>query len=158
MLFDDTVGNNIRYGFPGATHEQVVEAATKAHAHQFITKELVDGYDTRVGQGGKLLSGGQRQRIALARAILRDPALLLLDEATSQIDVASEHLIRKALAEFTRERTTIMITHRMETLSLADEVMVMEGGRVVDAGTHAELMSRCSLYQHLHRVQFKIPA
>jgi ATP-binding cassette subfamily B protein/subfamily B ATP-binding cassette protein MsbA len=158
MLFDETVADNIRYGCPGATDEQVKAAATKAHAHQFITRELSDGYETRVGQGGKRLSGGQRQRIALARAILRDPAILLLDEATSQVDVASEHLIRQTLSEFSRDRTTIMITHRLETLSLADEILVMDSGQVVDTGTHEELLSRCSLYQHLHQVQFKVPA
>ena len=158
MLFDDTVANNIRYGAPAASPQQLVAAAKQAHAHSFIVDKLAAGYETRVGQNGRLLSGGQRQRIALARAILRDPKLLLLDEATSQIDVASEQLIRQALAEFTRGRTTIMITHRLETLSLADVVLVMDAGQIVDSGTHEQLLQRCSLYQHLHQVHFKMPA
>jgi ATP-binding cassette subfamily B protein/subfamily B ATP-binding cassette protein MsbA len=158
MLFDDTIANNIRYGSADATDAQLVAAAKQAHAHQFITEKLSSGYQTPVGQGGKLLSGGQRQRISLARAILRDPQLLLLDEATSQIDVASEQLIRQTLAKFTRQRTTIMITHRMETLSLADRIMVLDGGRIVDVGAHRELMDRCALYRHLHQSQFKVPA
>lgn len=155
QLFDDTVLNNIRYGSPDATDEEVIEAARKAHAHGFIVERLEHGYQTVVGQQGAKLSGGQRQRIALARAILRDPALLILDEATSQVDLESEHLIHKALESFIVGRTAIMITHRLSTLDLADRVVVMNEGRIVDCGTHAELMGRCELYQRLHEIQFR---
>ncbi|MEO8494837.1 MAG: ABC transporter ATP-binding protein, partial [Planctomycetota bacterium] len=145
-LFDDSVLNNIRYGSPSATDEQAIEAAKKAHAHRFIMDKLDDGYNTNVGQGGRRLSGGQRQRIALARAILRDPEVLILDEATSQIDIESERLIHEALEEFVRDRTAIMVTHRLSTLTLADRIVVMDAGKIIDVGTHADLLKRCSLY------------
>src|SRR5207249_8111359 len=112
--------NNIRYGSPHATREQVLAAAERAHAHRFIEEKLERGYQTIVGQGGGRLSGGQRQRIALARAILRDPAILILDEATSQIDLESEQLIQKVLEQFIRHRTTVIVSHRLATLALAD--------------------------------------
>ena len=104
--------------------------------------------------GGRL-SGGQRQRIALARAILRDPAILILDEATSQIDLESEQAIQQALESFIRNRTTLIITHRLAVLSLADRIVVMEAGRIVDAGTHEEMLARCGLYRRLHQIQFE---
>ena len=155
LLFDDTVVNNIRYGCPQATDEQVIEAAKRAHAHKFIEQKLERGYQTVVGQGGGRLSGGQRQRIALARAILRDPAILILDEATSQIDLESEQLIHKVLEQFTRNRTTVLITHRLATLALANRIVVMEAGRIADLGTHEQLLGRCEVYRHLHHLQFK---
>jgi ATP-binding cassette, subfamily B, bacterial MsbA len=155
VLFDDTVFNNIRYGCPHASREAVVEAARQAHAHKFIEQKLEQGYQTVVGPGGGRLSGGQRQRIALARAILRDPAILILDEATSQIDLESEQLIHKVLEQFTRNRTTIIVTHRLATLALADRVAVLEGGRIADLGTHDQLMTRSDLYRRLHQIQFR---
>jgi ATP-binding cassette subfamily B protein/subfamily B ATP-binding cassette protein MsbA len=153
ILFNESIKENIRYGAPSATSAEVMEAAKKAHAHEFIMKVLEDGYDTVVGQGGNRLSGGQRQRIALARAILRDPALFILDEATSQIDAESERLIHRALAEFVRGRTTVMISHRFSTLELADRIVVMEAGRIVDCGTHNDLHGRCETYRKLHSTQ-----
>ena len=155
LLFDDTVFNNIRYGTPNATRQQVVEAAKKAYAHQFIEELLENGYDTNVGQLGGRLSGGQRQRIALARAILRDPPILILDEATSQIDIESEHLIHKVLEQFARGRTAIIITHRLSTLDLADRILVMDQGRILDLGTHKELIGRSALYQRLYQISLR---
>jgi len=155
LLFDDTVLSNIRYGSTGASREEAIAAAKKAHAHRFIEEKLDDGYETVVGPGGNRLSGGQRQRIALARAILRDPEILVLDEATSQIDIESEQLIHKALENFARDRTAIIITHRLSTLQLANRILVMEAGRIVDLGTHDELSQRCDLYRRLHQIQFR---
>jgi ATP-binding cassette subfamily B protein/subfamily B ATP-binding cassette protein MsbA len=155
LLFDDTVLANIRYGCPQATRERVVEAAKQAHAHKFIEQKLEAGYQTMVGQGGGRLSGGQRQRIALARAILRDPAVLILDEATSQIDLESEQLIHKVLEQFIRHRTTVIVTHRLATLALADRIVVMNSGRIADLGTHDQLMGRCDIYRRLNQIQFK---
>ncbi len=148
LLFNDSIYNNIRYGDPSASREQVLLAARKAHANRFID-QLEEGYETVVGQHGNRLSGGQRQRIALARAILRDPAILILDEATSQVDLESEQLIHEALAEFMQDRTALVITHRLATLTLADRIVVMEAGRISDFGTHEELLRRCELYQRL---------
>jgi ATP-binding cassette subfamily B protein/subfamily B ATP-binding cassette protein MsbA len=158
LLFDDTVLNNIRYGSPQATRQQVIEAAKQAHAHRSIEQKLEDGYDTVVGQGGGRLSGGQRQRIALARAILRDPAILILDEATSQIDLESEQLIHKVLEQFIRHRTAVIITHRLATLALADRVIVMNAGQIIDLGTHEQLIARCDVYRRLHQIQFQATA
>ncbi|MEX2118631.1 MAG: ABC transporter ATP-binding protein [Pirellulales bacterium] len=155
LLFDDTVYNNIRYGSPHASSDQVVRAAQQAHAHRFILERLEHGYDTVVGARGSLLSGGQRQRIALARAILRDPALLILDEATSQVDLESEQVIQQVLEQFIRHRTTVLITHRMATLALADRIVVMQLGRILDVGAHEELIRRCELYARLYDIQFK---
>jgi ATP-binding cassette subfamily B protein/subfamily B ATP-binding cassette protein MsbA len=149
LLFNDTVANNIAYGTAGVSQEAIEAAARKAHAHAFITEKLSGGYRTLVGPGGSRLSGGQRQRISLARAILRDPEILLLDEATSQIDVESEQLIHQVLEVFSRDRTTLMITHRLSMLSIADRVAVMDQGRILDVGTHAELLGRCDLYRRL---------
>jgi len=155
LLFDDTVTNNIRYGSPQAGDQQVIEAAKRACAHGFIEKELPDGYQTVVGPLGGQLSGGQRQRIALARAILRDPAILILDEATSQIDLESESLIQKALEQFTGGRTVIIITHRLSALALADRIVVMQDGGILDVGTHQELVARCPFYRRLYQIQFE---
>jgi ATP-binding cassette subfamily B protein/subfamily B ATP-binding cassette protein MsbA len=154
MLFDDTIHNNISYSNRRARPEEVEIAAQKAFAHDFICK-LSNGYHTRVGEAGAKLSGGQRQRIALARAILRDPSILILDEFTSQYDAESEVLIHRALREFIRGRTTIVITHRLNTLEIADRIVVLDAGRVSAVGTHAELLKDCIPYQRLHEAQFK---
>ncbi len=155
MLFDETIYNNIRYGALDATREQVVEAAKRAHAHRFIEHDLPNGYETTAGALGNCLSGGQRQRIALARAILRDPPILILDEATSQVDLESEQVIQQVLEEFTRGRTTILITHRLAVLSLADRIVVMQAGRIIDMGRHDELLGRCPFYRRLYQIHFE---
>jgi len=155
LMLNDTVENNIRYGRPDATFAEIEEAARKAHAHNFITDKLPEGYQTHVGPGGSRLSGGQRQRISLARAILRDPEILLLDEATSQIDIESEQLIFDVLKDFSRDRTTFMITHRVSMISLADRVIVMDHGQIADIGAHQELVTRCDLYRRLCHFEYR---
>jgi len=158
LLFDDTVINNIRYGSPEATEQQVIEAAKQAHADQFVTTTLSEGYQTVCGPSGNRLSGGQRQRLALARAILRNPEILILDEATSQIDVESERLIHEVLEQFVRGRTTFMITHRPNTLVLADRIVVMNAGRIVDVGSLEELTQRCELFCRLAHLDMRVSA
>jgi ATP-binding cassette subfamily B protein/subfamily B ATP-binding cassette protein MsbA len=153
VLFDDTIYNNIAYGARRASRESIEEAARQAFAHDFIV-QLAHGYDTPVGEAGTKLSGGQRQRLALARAILRDPSILILDEFTSQYDAESEALIHRALREFMRGRTTLVITHRLNTLEIANRIIVVDGGRIIAVGTHSELLADCSLYQRLHDAQF----
>lgn len=148
QLFDGTVHENIAWGKRGATREDVIAAAKKAHAHEFIER-LPLGYDTPIGHDGHQKSGGERQKIALARAILRDPRILILDEFTSQIDPTSEADIHDALREFVRGRTVFLITHKLHTLEIADRIVVMEAGKIVDTGIHAELVRRCPLYQRL---------
>ena len=148
LLFDDTIASNIRGGSSHLTDADIIEAARTARVDQFV-RRLEDGYNTRVGVLGRKLSGGQRQRIALARAIARRPDILILDEATSQIDLESEQLIHETLDEFARDRTVLMITHRLSSLSIADRIIVMNQGQVCDRGTHTELIDRCEVYQRL---------
>ena len=143
---------NIRFGNPGASDAEVEQAAIAAAAHDFIV-HLPDGYDTFLGEKGMRLSGGQRQRIAIARAILKDPPILLLDEATSSLDSESERLVQAALEGLMEDRTTIIIAHRLSTVKKADRILVMDQGRIVDDGTHQELMRRCDLYHEMYSAQ-----
>lgn len=154
ILFEDTVANNIAYGNRGASRDQVVAASKRSFAHQFISN-LPEGYDTLIGERGLGLSGGQRQRIALARAMLRDPAILILDEATSAVDIQDEALIRKAIEEFARGRTTFLITHSLGALQFADRIVLMNGGKVEAVGTENELRRGSQLYRRLHDIHFQ---
>ena len=153
VLFNDTVRYNISYGRPNATDEQIHEAARTAFAHDFIL-ELPKGYDTIIGERGIFLSGGQRQRLAIARAVLIDAPVLILDEATSALDAESEQLVQRAIANLIRNRTTIVIAHRLSTVRRADVIVVMEAGRIIEQGTHAELLARGGQYQRLYEMQF----
>ena len=153
VLFHDSVRANVAYGTPGATAEEVEAAARAAHAHDFITM-LPDGYDTVVGERGTSLSGGQRQRIAIARAILRDPPILVFDEATSALDAESERLVQEAVAKLLEGRTVFVIAHRLSTIQRADTIIVLDEGRIVQRGSHADLLAEPGLYRHLHDLQF----
>ncbi|MFO8099924.1 MAG: ABC transporter ATP-binding protein [Salinibacter sp.] len=157
QLFNTTIGDNIRYGRLDASDGAVREAARAANAHDFIV-DLPDGYDAEVGERGVKLSGGQRQRVAIARALLRDARLLLLDEATSSLDSASEALVQEALERLMEGRTTFIIAHRLSTVQTADRLFVLDDGRIVQRGTHAELMQDGGLYRRLASYQFRDPS
>jgi ATP-binding cassette, subfamily B, bacterial MsbA len=153
FLFDDTVANNIRYGRPDASDKEVRDAARNALAAEFI-EALPLGYETRVGERGTMLSGGQRQRLSIARALLKNAPILILDEATSQLDTESELLVQQALANLMTNRTVIVIAHRLSTIRRADRIVVLDGGKVVETGTHEELMARSGIYDRLYRLQY----
>ena len=152
FLFSGTVAENISYGKPGASFEEIMEAAVAANAHNFIVAKS-DGYDTQVGERGSELSGGEKQRIAIARAILHDPKILILDEATSSVDVETEKQIQEAIARLTQGRTTFAIAHRLSTLRNADRLVILEGGRIVEIGTHNDLMAKKGIFYELVRLQ-----
>jgi ABC-type multidrug transport system fused ATPase/permease subunit len=152
LLFSGSAADNILYGRPGASRAEVIAAARAAHADEFIS-ELPQGYDTLIGERGAKLSGGQKQRMALARVFLADPRVLILDEATSALDSESEQLIQRSLSELMKSRTSIVIAHRLSTILAADRIVVLEGGRVVDIGSHVELIARAGLYSRLYRAQ-----
>jgi ATP-binding cassette subfamily B protein len=141
ILFHRSLAENIAYGKPGASREEIVEAAKRANAHDFISV-LPQGYDTLVGERGIKLSGGERQRVALARAVLSDARVLILDEATSSLDSVSEHLLQEAVEEVTRGRTTIIIAHRLSTVQRVDRILLFDQGRIVEDGDHRALLSR----------------
>jgi ATP-binding cassette subfamily B protein len=149
FLFSDTVRENIAFGVTGATDEQVEQAARLAQAHEFIAK-LPDGYDTVIGERGITLSGGQRQRIAIARALIVDPRILILDDATASVDATTEAHIRLGLREVMKGRTTIIIAHRLSTIALADELVVLENGRIATRGTHDELIGTSEVYREIY--------
>ena len=153
VLFNDTVLHNIAYGRPEATQAEIEEAARIAFAHDFIM-ELPRGYETIVGERGVFLSGGQRQRLAIARSLLVDAPLLILDEATSALDAESERFVQRAIANLVRNRTTIVIAHRLSTIRRADTIVVMEGGRIIEMGTHTTLLARGGQYKKLYELQF----
>jgi subfamily B ATP-binding cassette protein MsbA len=157
FLFNDTVRENIRYGRLDATDEEVREAAIAAHADEFITGDLPEGYDTEIGERGVKLSGGQKQRLAIARALLADPRILILDEATSSVDTEAERIIQAAINRLVRGRTTFVIAHRLSTIVNANQILVLEDGSIVERGTHAELMSLNGLYKEMYDRQFDIP-
>jgi len=148
-IFDDTVWANIGYGKEGAYQDEIIKAAIAAEADEFIRK-LPHGYDTRLGEDGVSLSGGQRQRISIARAILRDAPILLLDEATSALDNEAERAIQETLSEIQKGRTTIVIAHRLSTIQNADQIFVMDKGRVVEQGTHEDLLDKQGVYKTIH--------
>jgi ATP-binding cassette, subfamily B, bacterial MsbA len=154
ILFNDTVRANIAYGMPGVPEDRVVAAAQAANAHDFISR-LAHGYDTMIGERGVALSGGERQRLSIARAILRDPQILIFDEATSSLDTESEQLIQEAIDRLMHRRTAFVIAHRLSTIQHADTILVIDDGRIVERGTHHELLAAAGTYAKLHAYQFR---
>ena len=154
ILFNDTIRRNIELGRPGATNEEIIAAARHAYAYDFIT-EKPEGFDAVIGEKGVTLSGGQRQRLAIARAVLRNAPILVLDEATSALDTESERAVQAALDELMKGRTTLCIAHRLSTILHADLIVVLDQGRIVETGKHAELVQRGGIYQKLYELQFQ---
>ncbi len=157
ILFQDTIANNIRMGRLSATDEEVISAARAANAHDFITA-MENGYETRIGERGLRLSGGERQRLTIARAILKNPPLLILDEATSALDTESERLVQDAISHLIEDRTAIVIAHRLSTIRQADQILAMSEGKIIEQGTHEELLAHGGLYHKLHQMQFAAEA
>jgi subfamily B ATP-binding cassette protein MsbA len=153
VIFHATIAENIAYGLRRPRQQDVLAAAKKAFVDEFVN-EMPNGFDTIVGEYGATLSGGQKQRISIARAILRNPRILIFDEAMSQVDANSERRITEAMEQFVQGRTTLMIAHRFATVLSADMILVVDEGRILDSGTHEELLNRCQLYRHLYQTQF----
>ena len=154
FLFHDTISANLRYAQPDATTEELESAARTANIHDFVTS-LPDGYDTVVGERGYRLSGGEKQRIALARGILEDPRILILDEATAHLDSESEALIQESMEKVMRDRTSLVIAHRLSTIQAADRILVLDQGRLVEQGTHHDLMEADGFYARMYRTGFR---
>jgi subfamily B ATP-binding cassette protein MsbA len=152
ILFNDTVANNIAFGTPGVAQADIERAARIANAHEFITT-LENGYQTTIGDGGNRLSGGQKQRLSIARAVLKNPPILILDEATSALDTESERLVQDALFKMLEGRTSLVIAHRLSTIQHCDEICVMQQGRIIERGTHAELFAANGQYRKLCDMQ-----
>ena len=153
ILFDTSIKENILYSRPNSTEEEIISAAKSAAADSFIT-QLPNGYDTVIGENGYSLSGGQKQRVSIARAFLKNAPILLLDEATSSLDTESESLVQEAIKKLMKDRTTLVIAHRLSTIINADQIIVLDDGKIVESGTHEELLSKNGVYKKLYEREF----
>jgi subfamily B ATP-binding cassette protein MsbA len=153
MLFNDTIANNVSYGYPSVKREEIIDALKLANAYDFVMK-LANGIDTHIGDRGITLSGGERQRISIARALIRNPQILIFDEATSALDSESEQVVQDAINHSLGERTAIMVAHRLATVIDCDEILVFDQGKIVERGSHAELLEKNGVYKKLYYIQF----